>query len=93
MQSEILYDNPDAFITALRGCGITRIAFSETFEKRAEQVEPGKLQVVSVNRVELIAYRDSTIHKCVLLDQDRDALYDRLTGEGFEVTRRSRNIT
>lgn len=93
MQSEILYDNPDAFISGVRGCGITRIAFSETFEKRAEQVEPGKLQVVSVNRVELIAYRDSVIHKCVLLDQDRNALYDRLTGEGFEVTRRSRNIT
>jgi hypothetical protein len=93
MQREILYDSVDTFINGLRGCGITKIAFSETFEKRAEQVEPGRLEVVSVNRVELLAYRDSAIHKCVLKDQDRDALYDRLTGEGFEVTRRNRNIT
>jgi hypothetical protein len=93
MQREILYDSVDAFVGAVRGLGITRIAFSETGEKRAEEVEPGKLQVVSVNRVELLAYLDSTIHKCVLKDLDRDALYDRLTGVGFEVARRSRNIT
>ena len=93
MQREILYDTLDAFTAALRGCGVTKIAFSETGEKRAEQVEPGKLQVVSVNRVELLAYRDSTIHKCVIKDGDRDALYDSLTAGGFEVTRRSRNIT
>ena len=93
MQREILYDSVNAFTAAVRGCGITKIAFGETGEKRAEQVEPGKLQVVSVNRVELLAYRGSTIHKCVIKDADRDALYDRLTGEGFEVTRRNRNIT
>jgi hypothetical protein len=93
MQREILYDTMDAFLKGVRGCGIAKIAFSETGEKRAEEVEPGKLQVVSVNRVELLAYRDSTIHKCVIQDADRDALYDSLTTDGFEVTRRSRNIT
>jgi hypothetical protein len=93
MQREILYDSVNAFTEAISGCGITKIAFSETGEKRAEEVEPGKLQVVSINRVELLAYKDSAIHKCVIKDTDRDALYDRLTGEGFEVTRRSRNIT
>ncbi len=93
MQREILYDSLDDFITGMRGCGITKIAFSETGEKRAEEVEPGKLQVVSINRVELLAYRDSTIHKCVIHDTDRDALYDRLAADGFEATRRSRNIT
>jgi hypothetical protein len=93
MQREILYDSPDAFITGVRGSGITKIAFSETGEKRAEQVEPGKLQVIDVNRVELLAYRDSTIHKCVIKDTDRNALYERLAADGFEVTRRSRNIT
>ena len=93
MQRDILYDSLDAFITGMRGCGITKIAFSETGEKRAEEVEPGKLQVVDVNRVELLAYRDSTIHKCVIKDADREALFDRLVAGGFDVTRRSRNIT
>lgn len=93
MQREIIYESLDAFIMGVRDCGITKIAFSETGEKRAEEVEPGKLQVVSVNRVELLAYRVSTIHKCVIRDADRDALFDRLTADGFEVTRRSRNIT
>lgn len=93
MQREILYDSLDAFVTGVRGCGITKIAFSETGEKRAEEVEPGKLQVVDVNRVELLAYRDSTIHKCVITGADRDALFDRLVAGGFDVTRRSRNIT
>ena len=93
MHREILYDSVNAFIGGLRDSGITKVAFGETGEKRAEEVEPGKLQVVSVSRVELLAYKGSTIHKCVLNNLDRNALYDRLTGEGFEVTRRSRNIT
>jgi hypothetical protein len=46
-----------------------------------------------VDRVELIAYKNSVIYKCAQKDIDRDALYDRLTAEGFDVTRRNRNIT
>ncbi len=93
MQREIFYDTLENFIRGVRESDIGSIAFSETNEKRPVQVEPGLLQVVNVERVELIAYRDSVIHKCTQKNVDRDELYRRLTGEGFDVTRRSRNIT
>jgi hypothetical protein len=93
MQREVIYDTLESFLDGLREHSIGRIAFSETSEKRAEQVQPGVLQVSHVDRVELIAYRDSVIYKCPLNNVDRDALYERLTSDGFDVTRRSRNIT
>lgn len=93
MQREIVYDTLESYLEGLKGQSITKISFSETSEKRAEQVEPGKLQVVHVDRVELISYKDSIIYKCALKDVDREELFNRLTAEGFDVTRRSRNIT
>ena len=93
MQREVAYDSVESFVEGLRESGIEKIAFGETNEKRAEQVEPGVLQVVDVERVDLVAYRDSVIHKCVVNGVDREALFRRLVGEGFDVTRRSRNIT
>ncbi len=93
MQREIIYDTLEAFLDGLRKHTIRKISFSETSEKRAEQVHPGTLHVVHVDQVELIAYKDSVIYKCTRKNIDRDALFDRLTAEGFEVTRRNRNIT
>ena len=93
MQREIVYDTLESYLEGLRDRSINKISFSETNEKRAEQVEPGKLQVMHVDRVELIAYKDAVIYKCALKDVDREELYDRLTADGFDVTRRSRNIT
>ncbi len=93
MQREIVYDTVESFLEGLKGQGIRKLSFSETSEKRAVQVEPGKLQVVHVDRVELIGYKESVIYKCVLRDVDREELFDRLTVAGFDVTRRSRNIT
>jgi hypothetical protein len=93
MQREIVYDTLESFLEGLKGQNIRKLAFSETSEKRAEQVEPGKLQVVHVDRVELIGYKESAIYKCVLKDVDHEGLFDQLTAAGFDVTRRSRNIT
>ena len=93
MQREVMYDTLEAFLNGLKDHAIQKISFSETSEKRAEQVQPGTLHVVHVDKVELIAYKDSVIYKCTQKNIDRDALYDRLTAEGFDVTRRSRNIT
>jgi hypothetical protein len=93
MQREITYDTLEAFLEELRKHAIRKISFSETSEKRAEQVQPGTLHVVHVDRVELIAYKDSVLYKCTRKNIDRDALFDRLAAEGFEVTRRNRNIT
>lgn len=93
MQREVVYDTLDSFLDALKGFAIRKISFSEVSEKRAEQVEPGKLQIRHVSRVELIGYKNSVIYKCILSNVDHEALYDRLTAGGFDVTRRSRNIT
>lgn len=93
MQREIIFDTLESFLESLRNQSIQKISFSETSEKRAEQVEPGKLQVVHIDRVELIGYKESVLYKCLLKNVDRDSLYDRLTAQGFDVTRRSRNIT
>jgi hypothetical protein len=93
MQREIIYDTLEAFLSGLKDHAIQKISFSETSEKRAVQVQPGALHVVHVDQVELIAYKKSVIYKCAQKNIDRDALYDRLTAEGFDVTRRSRNIT
>jgi len=93
MQREIIYDTLESFLESLRNHSIRKISFSETSEKRAEQVEPGKLQVVHVERVDLIGYKDSVLYKCQLSNVDLDSLFDQLSAEGFDVTRRSRNIT
>lgn len=93
MQREIRYDNIEAFLAALRSQGVEKIAFAETNEKRPLQVSPGVLEVTYVEMVDLIAYRGSVLYKCSLRSVDRDALHERLASEGFEVTRRSRNIT
>jgi hypothetical protein len=93
MQREIRYDSLETFISGLKNHSIHRIAFCETSEKRARQVEPHCLSVVHLDRVELLAYRDSILHKFVFSGADRDALFHKLVSAGFEVTRRSRNIT
>jgi hypothetical protein len=93
MQREIVYDTLEAFLEGLKEQSIRKISFSEISEKRAEQVEPGKLQVIHVDRVELIGYKNSVIYKCALKNIDREELYSRLTAGGLDVTRRSRNIT
>jgi hypothetical protein len=93
MQREIIYDTLESFLAGLKEQDIRKISFSEISEKRAQQVEPGKLQVVHVDRVELIGYKNSVIYKCALKDVDREDLYSRLTAGGLDVTRRSRNIT
>lgn len=93
MQREIIFDALESFLESLRNHSIQKISFSEISEKRAEQVEPGKLQVVHVDRVELIGYKDSVLYKCLLKNVDRNSLFDDLVAQGFDVTRRSRNIT
>lgn len=93
MQPEALYADLDSFIDAMRDSGVSRLACAEIKEKRASQVEPNVLSVVDTARLEIIAYRKPTIHKCVIETADFPAVYARLESQGFTITRRSRNIT
>ncbi|HNR90386.1 MAG TPA: hypothetical protein PKM65_18760 [Spirochaetota bacterium] len=92
-QREITYDGLDGFIDAMKREGVVRLACAEIREKRATQVEPNVLSVVDLSRLEILAYRRPTIHKCAIDTADFAAVYERLRAQGFEITRRSRNIT
>lgn len=90
---EIVIEKLNDFTEQLKRLNITKIAFTEINEKRAEQVESNLLQVVDIIKLELLAYKDSTIYKCPLKDIDFEEINHMLESAGFEVTRRSRNIT
>ncbi len=93
MQREICYDRLEHFKEDIKRLGITKLAFAETREKRPVQVGPGLLQVVDIARLEILAYCKPTIYKCKLSEMDFDSIHDELVAEGFEIIRRSRNIT
>lgn len=93
MQREVKFDKVDEFMKELKTQGITRVAFSEINEKRPKQVDVNLLRLEDTVRVDILAYRNSTIFKCVLEGINLDALRGDFESQGFEVTRRSRNIT
>jgi hypothetical protein len=93
MQREISFDKLEQFVAQVKGRGIDKLAFAEVREKRALQVEESLLQVVDVVKTDILAYKDSTIYKCRIEGTDPDSLFVALTGQGFEIVRRSRNIT
>ncbi|GAB4220709.1 MAG: hypothetical protein Kow00102_09560 [Spirochaetota bacterium] len=93
MQREIKFDSIHEFINALHDVNITKLAFTQINEKRAVEVQPGTLQVVDVVIAEILAYKDATIYKCKIENADLNNLYVLLEDEGFELTKRSRNIT
>jgi len=93
MSGEKQYTDLKNYIADIRKSDIDKIAFAETNEKRAEQVDDSVLEVVHVKKLELLAYREGTIYKCLLADIDLDETYKHLVAEGFAVERVKRNIT
>ncbi len=93
MGSELILDTIDDFIKTVSEKGIHRIAFAEADEKRPIETGQGKLEVVPFRKLELLAYRGSTLYKCVLEGANHESVYEMLVRSGFDVTRRSRNIT
>ncbi len=93
MQREISFDRIDILIEELKKQNITKLAFAEIHEKRALEVEPDVLQVGDLIQLEILAYRDSTIFKCKIMNADFESIHDMLASQGFEIVRRSRNIT
>jgi len=93
MQREIRDDKIQDFISGLKEQGITKVVCAGTNELRPKQVEDNMLSVVSCRRVEMLAYRDATIFKCIIEDIDSSKAREILESQGFEVSVRSRNIT
>lgn len=93
MQKEIKFDNKHEFMTTLRENEISRLAFSEINERRAEQTKEDMLEVIVKREVDVLAYYDSIIYKYRESGEGLDALHDELVSEGFQITKISRNIT
>ncbi len=93
MNSEEKYDDIDDFLKKLKQIGINKVAFAETKEKRAQQIDDNQVGVVRVSKLEILAYKDSIIYKCILDDVDFDVIYNKFIAEGFEKKKTSRNIT
>ncbi|TAL39274.1 MAG: hypothetical protein EPN93_02135 [Spirochaetes bacterium] len=93
MQREITFDRLEQFVAQIQTLGITSLAFAETREKRAVQVEPSLLKVIDIVKTDILAYKDSTIYKCSIEETSPDDLFEDLAARGFTIKRRSRNIT
>lgn len=92
MNGEKIFDTPEEFTAYLKSQGIEKISFSEVCERRAVQNDD-LLEVVVVKKVDLLAYKNAVIYKCALATDELDELYQSLLAQGFEVNRKSRNIS
>jgi len=92
MANEKIFETADEFTDFLKNAGIEKISFSEVCERRAVQTKD-MLEVVMVKKVDLLAYKNAVIYKCTLITDELDELYESLNTQGFEVNRKSRNIT
>ncbi len=93
MQREIVFERLEPFLEEMDRIGISKLVFAEISEKRAQQVESNKLEVVHYRKLEILAYKSPTIYKCLPEEYDAAALRESLEARGYEVKLRSRNIT
>ncbi|HOO73354.1 MAG TPA: hypothetical protein PK926_16460 [Spirochaetota bacterium] len=95
---EKIFTSLDEFMAEARKAGIEKLVFAEVNEKRAIQKDSNMVEVVRYVVVEVIGYKKPVIYKYSIdgdgLDAEGpDGLYDRIVAGGFDVTRKSRNIT
>ena len=90
---EKVFDSLDEFTESISKEGIKKIVFAETNEKRAIESAPGELSVDSFRLLELLAYKKPLLYKVVIHYPDFDRIYANLDSQGFEITKKTRNIT
>ncbi len=92
MQRDIQYDSIETFMDTINRAGITDVVVGVTDEIRSRHVE-GTLYGLGRHRfLEILAYSDSTLHKCTLPEADPDEIEFLLHEKGFSPTRKDRNI-
>jgi hypothetical protein len=92
MSKEIVFENIALFIETLKKEQLQRLIFAETNEKRSIQISRDEVQVLHVKKAEILAYKRSTIYKCIVHDESCDNAEKELLGAGFEINKRDRNI-
>ncbi len=93
MQREIVFDKMEEFISELISIGVKKIAFATTNEKRPVKTEPGQIGAIHVKKLELLAYKNSTIYKFLMDEPDFNEIQTSLENRGFLIKRANRNIT
>lgn len=93
MSQEKIFTSVDDFINTLKTISISKVAFSEVNERRAEQTSENQIEVIVFRKVDIISYKDSIIYKYSERSDNLEPLYERLIEEGFDVKRINKNIT
>jgi len=93
MSRDEIFSTLDEFMDALKKLNVTKVAFSEVKERRAEQTRVDLLEVVVVREVDILSYKDSVIYKFSDKGEHLESLYEKLVEHGFDVKRISKNIT
>jgi hypothetical protein len=93
MSREEIFNTLDDFMAALKNLNLTKVAFSEVKERRAEQTREDLLEVVVVREADVLSYKDSVIYKFSDKGEHMESLFETLVENGFEVKRISKNIT
>jgi hypothetical protein len=92
MQRDIQYDSLETFVDTISQFGVTTVVIGVTDEIRSRHVE-GTLYGLGRHRfLEVLAYSDSTLHKCTLHEADPDEVESILREKGFSTSRKDRNI-
>ncbi|MCP4133452.1 MAG: hypothetical protein GY754_20960 [bacterium] len=92
MSDDRIFDTLEDFIAEMKNIGVSKIAFAQVNERRAEPLD-SEVAVILVVKLELLAYKDAVLYKYIAKDPDLDSIYNSLIEENFEVTKRSRNIS
>jgi len=93
MSREEIFTTLEDFMAALKKLNLTKVAFSEVKERRAEQTREDLLEVVVVREADVLSYKDSIIYKFSDKGEHMESLFEMLVENGFEVKRISKNIT
>lgn len=93
MSREEIFNTLEDFMAALKKLNLTKVAFSEVKERRAEQTREDLLEVVVVREADVLSYKDSVIYKFSDKGEHMESLFETLVENGFEVKRISKNIT
>ena len=93
MSREEIFNTLDDLMNELKKLSITKVAFSEVKERRAEQTREDLLEVVVVREVDVLSYKDSVIYKFSDKGEHIETLYEKLVENGFDIKRISKNIT
>lgn len=93
MSDEIKFNTIEEFMSELKKLNISKVAFSEVKERRAEQTKDDMLEVVVVRKVDILSYKKPVVYKFSYAGEDVEAYYTILAENGFDIKRINKNIT